>query len=258
MTAFELSDSQQKILQVVAKTPAPGRYAAQNAVAHLKKAWEIREIDPAMAVFRGITADEESVTAVFHGLKARRYIGAERLNPRRHNQKAAMIPFLAAVEHALVGIMPLEPTVVLKKPNSKSPRIRLRFAAYDRTGQKYAIEPEPPLHGEISLNGQRYDFSDELRQLATRQQAKSVLDHVRRLANERNLLLYASPTGYPEIHDLRDEFFVTAARRIFRNLGIYLFVVEYKQRQDFVQQALDAFFRMMTHLPADPNGAAQG
>ena len=250
MTAFAFSDFQQKLAQVVAKTPAPGKHAAQNAIAHLKKAWEIRQIDPAMAVFRGITADEESVTAIFHALKARRYVGANSFNPHRHTQKAAMVPFLAAIEHALVGMMPLQPTVVLKKPTVKPPRIRLRFAAYDQNGEKYAIEPEPPLHGVMSLNGQPHDFADELKQLATRQQAKTILEHVRRLANERNLLLYASSRGFPDVRDLQDEFFFQAARRIFRNLGIYLFVIEYKQRQDFVQQALDAFLRMMKHLPA--------
>jgi hypothetical protein len=257
MAAFTLSDWQDKVAQVVAKTPAPGRFAALSAIDHLKKAWGIRDIDPAMAVFRGITADEESATAVFHALKARRYRGASALNPRRHDQKAALVPFCAAIEHALVGMMPLQPTVVLKKPSARSPRIRLRFAAYDVSGQKYVIEPEPPLHGIMSVNGLPHDFAHELQQLATRQRAKKILDHVKRLANERNLLLYSSPRGFPNVSDLKDEFFAQAARRIFRNLGIYLFIIEYRQRQDFVQQALDAFLAMLEYLPSQGQDASE-
>src|SRR5688572_12178635 len=124
--ALPLTDFQDKLRQVVEKTPSPGKHAARSAIVHLQKGWELRQLDPAMAVFRGITADEESVAAIFHALKARHYKGAATLDPHRHLHKAAMVPFLAALEHGLVGIAALEPTIVLRKPTSKLPRIRLR------------------------------------------------------------------------------------------------------------------------------------
>jgi hypothetical protein len=161
-----------------------------------------------------------------------------------------MVPFLAALEHGLIGMMALEPTVVLRKPTSKLPRIVLRLAAYDANGQKYAIMPEPPLHGVVHLAGVQHDFAAELQQLASRQKAKTIMAHIHKLANERNRLLYAGSQGIHDVKDLKDEFFTQAARRVFRNLAIYLFIIEYKQKQDFVQQALDAFLKMLGHLPA--------
>jgi hypothetical protein len=249
LDSLPLSDFQEKLRQISIKTPSPGKHAARNAIVHLQKAWELRKVDPAMAVFRGITADEESATAVFHALKHRHYQGAAALNPHRHDQKAAMLPFLLVLNNALVGMMPLQPTIILRKPASKLPRILLRFSAYDSEGEKYSIEPEPPLHGIVSVNGQPCDFSTELEQLATRQNAKSISEHIRRLANYRNRILYASPRGIPDLSGLRDEFFFQTRARVFRNLGIYLFITEYSQRQDFVQQALNAFLKMMGRLP---------
>ena len=38
----------------------------------------------------------------------------------------------------------------------------------------------------------------------------------------------------------------------FGNLAIYLLIVEYDERQDLVQQSLDAFLKMLGHLPPPP------
>lgn len=61
-----------------------------------------------MAVFLGITADEESATAIFHALKARRHPSAAAVNPRWHAHEAAMVPFFPAMEHVLTAMMPLQ------------------------------------------------------------------------------------------------------------------------------------------------------
>jgi hypothetical protein len=249
MPPLKLFDHQRKMLAVAASTPAPGRYAVSNALNHLRAGWRVRKVDPAMAVFRGITANEESATAVFHALKQRKYKGAEILKVRRHDHKAATIPFLDAVEHALSGLMAHEPNIVLRKPASKPPRIRLRFHAVGADGQRYNVEPEPPLHGIMTANNIRSDFGFELGQLVTRQPANSMLEVIRDTANERNRLLYASSSGIPAVSELKDEFFIRERRRVFRNIGIYLFI-EYPEHQDFVQQALDAFLKMLGRLPS--------
>jgi hypothetical protein len=222
-------------------------YAAANAVEHLRLAWKIRHLDPAMALFRGITADEESVTSIFHALKARKYVGADQLRVRRHDHKAAGVPFLAAVEGALVGMMPLRPTLVFKRPSGPAPRIRLRLHLTGLDGIPYQAEHEPPLHGSLSLNGSPVDFSNELNMLASLQQAKDIQTHIHALANERNRLLYASPNGIPSV-TLTDQYFLMIRRRVFRNLGIYLLIMEYKEHQAFVQQALDAFWAVLSTL----------
>jgi hypothetical protein len=40
----------------------PGQHCGRNAIDHLRKAWELEQIDLEMAMFRALTAEEESST----------------------------------------------------------------------------------------------------------------------------------------------------------------------------------------------------
>jgi hypothetical protein len=73
MPVFVESEFDQHLVDMLLTTAAPGQYAARNAVRHLDKAGEIAEIDPMMAAFRAITAEEEAATAVFHALRRQGY-----------------------------------------------------------------------------------------------------------------------------------------------------------------------------------------
>jgi len=253
MDDLELSELDQRIAAFVPRTPAPGRHSARNAILGIKKAWNLRKVDPEMAVFRGITADEESATAIFHALRSRKYKHADRLHPYRHTHKAAVVPFLAAVEHSLSGMNVLEPSLRLRK-TYKRPCVALRFTLTDAEGRKFNADPIPPLHGIVSVDDQLLDFKDILQDIATRQKARDIQKHIDRLSNERNKLLYASTNGVPGIVDLKDEFFFATRHRIFRNLATYLLISEYRTHQDFVQQCLDAFLKMLNALPKDGRG----
>jgi hypothetical protein len=250
MDELQLSETEQRLLNHASRTAVPGRHAARNAVDHLQHAWRIREIDPAMSVFRVITADEESATAVFHGVKLRKYSGAEQLRPYRHDHKAALEPFLVAVEHSLatMGMPEFAPALILSREYER-PCISMCFQVRDSNGQPYTITPEPPLHGLYTRDGQPHEFTEELSLLADLHHAKTIRQHIDMLANRRNLLLYATSEGIPGVRDIRVELFDSARRRVFRNLAIYLLIVEYDQRQDLVQQGLSAFLRMLGHMP---------
>ncbi|MEW5884951.1 MAG: hypothetical protein AB1725_12115, partial [Armatimonadota bacterium] len=78
-----------------------GRHAGRSAIRHIRRAWALKDIDKEMAAFRGITAEEESVRAIFHALQKRRYPGASCLKWRDHRQKAAVDPFFRAVSQVL-------------------------------------------------------------------------------------------------------------------------------------------------------------
>ena len=67
------------IEELVEEYPSPGKHAARSAFRHIKKAWEIKDIDKEMAAFRAITAEEESATAVFHSVMRRKYKNAQNL-----------------------------------------------------------------------------------------------------------------------------------------------------------------------------------
>jgi hypothetical protein len=88
------TDYQKAVQELIKERPSPGRHAAFNALRHISKAWDLRNLDREMAVFRSFCAEEEAATAIFHALRRLRYPGAERLKHRDHVQKAAVMPFL--------------------------------------------------------------------------------------------------------------------------------------------------------------------
>jgi hypothetical protein len=101
MAALEKTPFEKDLEELVLKTPAPGKHCARNAIRHIECAWALAELDPEMAAFRAITAEEESATAVFHAIRRRKYIGSEKLNPHDHVQKNALFPFFSAIAELL-------------------------------------------------------------------------------------------------------------------------------------------------------------
>jgi len=100
--AFPMNNVERYLVgTLIPAAPAQGKWAALSAVRHLDRAWRLKKKDPEMAAFRAITSEEESATALFHALKRRKYVGAEKLGPRDHVQKNAVAPFLDAVGAAL-------------------------------------------------------------------------------------------------------------------------------------------------------------
>ena len=94
---FPLSPGERVLANTIPTANLPGMWAAFNALRHLTRAWMIRELDPQMAVFRSITAEEESASAVFRAVKRLGYSGSRYLNPRNHVHKNALFPFCVAV-----------------------------------------------------------------------------------------------------------------------------------------------------------------
>lgn len=251
---LELKEVQKEVSKLILHTPAPGKHSARSAIMHITKAWQIRDADREMAVFRAITAEEESVTAIFHALKRRKYEGAEKLNPRDHIHKAAVFPFFIAVSQVLdeANQMGLQPTIELRKHN-ESARFLVRLTVPTPDGKQSWAYPEPPLHYTVSMDGQLHDFSDQLSKLANEKNRKSINDHVRAPANKRNQILYASSGGIPAIEHSLDSYLLRRRDIIFNNLIVYLMIDPYKEKQLFVQQALSAFLKMLRPIPKDIN-----
>jgi hypothetical protein len=82
--------------------------------------------------------------------------------------------------------------------------------------------------------------------------AKNIRQHIDRLANQRNLLLYGNSEGILGVKDVTVDSSMLPRDESFGNLAIYLLIVEYDERQDLVQQSLDAFLKMLGHLPPPP------
>jgi hypothetical protein len=188
------------IPDLVLRTGIPGRYAARNALRHLQKAAAIAGTDMEMAAFRAITAEEEAATALIHALKRNGYRGAERLNVRKHEHKAACMPLLDAVNNVLAKVQAAGTLVVELKLNpsdQKTPlTVQVWFPALP-IGKR--VVPIPPLDFTMFQNDAFAPFHEELRRFAEESGAGEVLDYLRERANKRNQLLYASQDGIPQV-----------------------------------------------------------
>ena len=248
---FEMSGFHKKVTELILDTPAPGKHCARNAIAHIKKAWEIREIDPEMAVFRAITGEEEAATAIMHSLQRRKYKGAEKLKYRDHTYKAALFPFFQGISGSFARHLEQFKVALEIDTKDKKPTIKTRINVPGPTGDIMHAYPNPPLHFEITVNGKIYDFSRELKELATVKNVKKITDYIKRQANTRNVILYASTQGIPKIKLPIEGFLERKRSIVFGHLVIYLLIDQHKEHQLFVQQALTAFLKMLNAVPRD-------
>ena len=237
---------------MLALSPAPGKYCAGNAVDHLRKAATIAELDPAMAVFRGITAEEEAATAVFHAVRRRRYVGAQHLKPRDHLQKNALLPFCHAVARLFAEAtekLSLAPQLTIDGEGDQR-RLDVWLNGEGLGLGKRRFAPVPPLHFSVSeLPGPLLDFSEQMTAIATEAGSSTILSHLRQRANVRNQLLYASVEGMPAVS--LHNFLELQEGRVRTLIIIYLLIDPYAEHQLFVSQALLAFLKMLERLPTD-------
>lgn len=250
---IELSDFERKIQEHSLLTAGHGQHAARSALRHLERARALAKSMPEVAVFLGITAEEESSTAVFYSLQRRKYKGSNRINPRDHVQKTALHPFLLGVGRAIREFTePRRPSLVFDTENSpdKSELLRIRVQVSDASGALRFAMPLPPLHFSISSNGAPHDFSEELATLATEKGAKQILAYVSALAKRRNKVLYASSNGIPHAEGV-EEFLQYRRSVVFSHLMVYLLIDQHRQQQLFAQQCLDAFLKMLGRFPDD-------
>lgn len=237
------------IEDLVQQCPAPGKHAARSALRHISKAWCLKDCDKEMAVFRAITGEEESATAVFHSVMRRKYAGSQQLDVTSHVHKTALHPFLLAVTKVLGktvfkdGYFP-----ALEFDENETPqRLKTRVTVRKDGVEKWAY-PIPPLNFTLNLNGRMHDFADELDDLSSEKKTKGITAYVIRLAKRRNHILYARSNGVPEIANDIDHFLVYRENVIYANLAIYLLIDPYKMHQRFVQQCSDAFIKILPNV----------
>lgn len=255
---FPISELNRSIVDAIPTMPAQPKWPALQAVRHLNRAWKIRELDPEMAIFRSITAEEEAATAVFHSLRRRGYEGANKLKPRDHIHKNAVIPFFEAITRVLAKVGQMMPSTQLCLDcNNKPPLLIVRFEYIDPvSGEKLWAHPQPPLH--FSLKGgpadgemKTEDFSDGINDIVNAMNMNDIIEYLRNRANQRNQILYAGADGYPSIGGDVDKALELYQRHVFVLLRMYFLIDPYKDKQLFVQQALYAFLKMLNLIPKE-------
>ncbi len=209
-------------------------------------------IDRPMAVFRCYTAEEEAASGLMHCLKERGYVNADRLRPRNHVHKNAVIPFLAILKKFFdesLGVHGVEPEIQLREVDG----CRQLFLAVPIVvnGEATSFLPDPPLNFSVSNQARRVSYNSHIDDYVRSRGVKDVDDHLRDLANKRNLVLYAGPNGYPADIEITEKFFPAYCARVLAMVRAYLLIQPHAGQQSYVRDSLDSFLGMLGLLTLD-------
>lgn len=246
---YPLTQWHRDLETAVAKLKGRPRSCGLNAIRCLRRSWVIADLDPEMALFRALTAEEEAATALIFALQQRRYPGASNLKPRSHPHKAGLTPFLRIIERFLGEIEFPAPEVTLKS-DGLVPRIDIRIPV---PGGLFAV-PDEPLNGithqEEGARLTVLDFSEQAQEYAVERGLADMLSVVRSEANLRNELLYATDKGITVVEDVEPAL-VARRRPVFILLVLTIMILQTSMHQLFVVQVLQSYLRALKALPDD-------
>ena len=228
------------------------RHCFRSAFEHLRRAWTLHPVDSEMSLFRAITAEEEAASALIFALKQKGYEGAEKLKPRDHTHKAAVSPFLDAVNNLLYETGVPTPRLSIHRGERPKIMITVDLAALLKKDEPAFAEIDQPFNYMLKKGESQtaYSFEQELQGLAEVRGEKSIKALVEREANLRNRLLYASDEGIPNV-DFNDSIIINRRDRVYRISLITIGIMQTSQRQLFAVQCLRAYSAVLGHSVAD-------
>jgi hypothetical protein len=250
---MELDSFDEQCLEILEALPdSHSKHYFRSAINHLKLGEKLYPFDSSMGVFRYITAEEEAASGLMQCLKDKGYTNAEKLNTRSHKHKNAIIPIFTAIrsyiqEMATSKTMNID--VVMAEEKSKK-TMKLVVNTFIN-GEDVSFAPTPPLNFCLSSDGKRLSFKPQLESLASSKGVKDVVSHIEKSANNRNRILYASKDGYPSQVEVEPYFFTSYQNRVFSMLRVYLMIVPYEEKMQFVQDVLDATLNMLGSVKLD-------
>lgn len=230
------------------------RKCFESALMHLVYAHRLADVDPGMAVFRAITAEEEAATGLLRALRLRKYPKSEQLRFRDHVHKAAVYPFILAIaKHASYLKFNGIREVRLGIPKSED-RPRLAVAlVLDGALEGQIARPVPPLNfsyregDDQSLPNYRRYFLEVVGPSGV----VGVRKYLEEKANERNLILYASSQGLPKCPEVPEGYLSKQKHCVITILKATLLTWPYAENQQFVQEGIDAFLSVTEKLQRD-------
>lgn len=245
-----LSPFDQKCCRLMNELPKRhSRNCFRSAINHLEMAEKVLEIDPIMAAFRGLTAEEEAASGLMHCLKEKGYQNAHKLKPRDHVHKSAVSPFLAILGMFFSEVMKeqsLKTSFMFQQEDGKD--VLLIVLQMHINGEEKLAHPIPPFNFTVKSDDKRLSYKRQIDFLAEHRGVKNLANFIRDDANFRNRLLYASPEGYPAEMSNVAESLIKRQTRVMAMIRGYLMIQPYQEQQSFVQDSLDAFLAMIGEL----------
>lgn len=245
-----LTDEDRHIIALLRHEPEDWtRKSFDAAFIHLSLAQRIKDIDPAMAIFRAITAEEEAATGFLRALQARGYSHPGELLPKDHLQKAAVYPYLLAIaRHTSYLHMNGIKGVRLGIPKSEDkPRLQLALLL-DGENEGMVARPDPPLNLQIREAGEAVNYQKYFLELISPSGFEDIRKYLNTKKNQRNLLLYASPQGLLNPGPVSESTLLDYKHRIMTILKATLLIWPYNDVQPFVQEAVRSFLGLAGRL----------
>ncbi len=233
----------QMLRRAVVNLPNAVRYRAVNAFQGFERSKVLFPIDREMASFRAITAEEEAAAALFHSLKIRRYPGAELLDPKLHNHKAAVGFFLEAVKYAVVRDIELTITLTLTEdPPALTVAFPVSQFGVEMPENTHIVMAEPlGVHGTQSGGVPADYFDSAVNKVAGDRRVDKLID---KAANARNRILYAHDTGLPK-SEVTLASINNRERRAENCILLAIAVLQVDTHQAFAVQCLQGFLKVI-------------
>lgn len=195
-----------KFLPIINGCRGKVRWAALNALEHLEMADKISGLDPNMAAFRAICAEEEAASSLIYSIQGAKYAGSESVRAKAHPHKQAIIFFIKAIAaHGAEFLekasntfdkMAIHPSATQEGRPALAMSLKLK-------GSEMAMTPIPPLfvYSEKKGGGSGWEESirNELHSLTGTSSMRKLKRRIEARANLRNQLLYASPGQTPKL-----------------------------------------------------------
>ncbi|WP_158683759.1 hypothetical protein [Pseudoalteromonas sp. T1lg22] len=257
MEGIEYSNFEKETLKAIKHCTGRVRQCCENAIKHLEKACILEGFDNEMAVFRGITAEEEAATALILCLKNHRYRNAEKLDFKKHLVKLGGSQFLEHLRKQLFSYLKVQDfpaelarlyfTEVNGRP-ALGLKLKLKNTGFD-------IIPKPPLNFSSfeKSSGQHIKYDATFKRFWAENDIDNALKYLKSIANERNKLLYADSSGKPCVEGHVDEYIVSQKDKVFRFLYLILLIDPWEKKEGkskFVQQALDSYLLLLEKIDA--------
>lgn len=255
---MEFKGFEKKTIEALDDWRGAVKHCAKNAIAHLEKAWSIRNIDMEMVVFRGITAEEEAASSLFYSLKNHQYNNADRILFQQHTYKLGLFPFLRAVGKFLGDNLqqetwPFDRRFQLRHTEKEGRKAIELLLAIPSVG---VVQPIPPPNFSVSLKdtGRTYTFETDFQSIIEGQNYVTMLKYVKDLAAERNRLLYANSTGHPVVTGDMEGYLLNQKRKVMAILTVMLMIDPWEKvegKSAFVQQGLDSFLSLLERISGE-------
>lgn len=225
------------------------RKSFDAAFIHLSLAHRLKDIDPAMAIFRAITAEEEAATGLLRVLQDQGYADPGELLPKDHLQKAAVYPYLRAIaKHtSYLRVNGIKEVRLGIPKDEEKPKLQL-VLLLDGENDGFVARPDPPLNLSIREGGEVVDYQKYFRELISPSGFEDIRKYLNVKKNERNLLLYASPKGLLDPGPVADSTLTDYKHRIMTILKAALLIWPYTEAQPFVQEAVRSFLGLAGRL----------